>query len=403
MKANIHILVCFLLLFSLPVMAQHVNQKANRGAQSENVRQKKSLSDKLRIADSLRLELRRHADKGMMLQWGNSLLRARLDSGKLDNKTFQRLRKRLYKYDTMLHHGDSLLASNYRKVNFDTLYISRPNARWTIKLRFNLSGAKIKADGRKDGQPFHGELRSDYRGTLSAAVSYRGVAAGIAINPAKLAGKSKDNEFNLNSYGNRFGFDIVYLASKTYSGDVTYNALKEHIAKGQANQKALNINAYYVFNSRRFSFPAAFSQSYIQRHSAGSFMVGASLDGQTAEISGTSLSTDQMVKLKTIEFDIGAGYGYNLVAGSHWLFHLSALPTFDVLVKSKIAVAGNEVSMGYHFPDVIITGRGASVYSWRNKFAGATMVFNFSTIGDESKLQLGRDKWRIRFFYGFRF
>lgn len=149
MKANIHILVCFLLLFSLPVMAQHVNQKANRGAQSENVRQKKSLSDKLRIADSLRLELRRHADKGMMLQWGNSLLRARLDSGKLDNKTFQRLRKRLYKYDTMLHHGDSLLASNYRKVNFDTLYISRPNARWTIKLRFNLSGAKIKADGRK--------------------------------------------------------------------------------------------------------------------------------------------------------------------------------------------------------------------------------------------------------------
>ncbi|WP_155941835.1 hypothetical protein [Prevotella sp. AGR2160] len=37
-----------------------------------------------------------------------------------------------------------------------------------------------------------------------------------------------------------------------------------------------------------------------------------------------------------------------------------------------------------HFPDVIITGRGAAVYSWRNKFAGATMVLNFSTIGDDA-------------------
>ena len=222
MKVKVHLLVCFLLLFTLPVVAQHAKQK-------------KSLSDKLRIADSLRLELRRHADKGTMLQWGDSLLRARLDSGKLDNKTFKRLRKRLYKYDTVLHHGDSLLASNYRKVNFDTLYISRPDARWTIKLRFNLSGAKIKADGSRDGQPFHGELRSDYRGTLSAAVAYRGVAAGFAINPDKLAGKSKDNEFNLNSYGNRFGFDIVYLASKTYSGHLRHvsqyrpdGKIKEH-------------------------------------------------------------------------------------------------------------------------------------------------------------------------------
>lgn len=31
------------------------------------------------------------------------------------------------------------------------------------------------------------------------------------------------------------------------------------------------------------------------------------------------------------------------------------------------------------------------------------MVLNFSTIGDDAMLQLGRDKWRVRFFYGFRF
>lgn len=182
MKANIYIVVLALMLFSLPVTAQDVSPEKNHSEQitgQGKVRHRKAFADKLRMADSLRMELRRHADEGAMLQWGDSLLRARLDSGKLDNKTFRRLRKRLYQYDAVLHRGDSLLASNYRKINFDTLYIRRPDARWTVKLRFNLSGARIKSDGYKDGQPFHGVLRSDYRGTLSAAVSYRGVTAGI--------------------------------------------------------------------------------------------------------------------------------------------------------------------------------------------------------------------------------
>lgn len=57
-------------------------------------------------------------------------------------------------------------------------------------------------------------------------------------------------------------------------------------------------------------------------------------------------------------------------------------------------------SMKYHFPSAIITGRGAAVYSWRNKFAGATAVYNFSVAGDEDHLQVKRNKWRVRMFFG---
>lgn len=60
-------------------------------------------------------------------------------------------------------------------------------------------------------------------------------------------------------------------------------------------------------------------------------------------------------------------------------------------------------SMKYHFPSAIITGRGAAVYSWCNKFAGATAVYNFSVAGDEDHLQVKRNKWRVRMFFGFRF
>lgn len=206
-------------------------------------------------ADSLRLELRKAADEGRMFQWGDSLLRERLGKSKIDSARYMKLQARLRRADQRLHKGDKLLEEKYRKISFDTLYISRPNARWTIKLRTNLSGAQLKFYGVNGQSDFNGDLRADYRGTISVAAAYRGIAVGLAVNPAKLAGKSKDNEFNLNSYGNKFGFDVVLLSSKTYHGTVEGNGGQIEIAKGQLQQKAVNINLYYAFNGRRFSFP----------------------------------------------------------------------------------------------------------------------------------------------------
>lgn len=368
-----------------------------------NKTKKMPLSEKMHIADSLRLELRRAADEGRMLQWGDSMLSSRLNKGEISKSKYEKLRHRLYKYDRALHKGDSLLAGNYNKVKFDTLYIGRPNARWTIKLRGNISGARIETEGKRLGTPYHAMVKSDYRGTMSVAVAYRGLAIGLALNPAKLAGKSKDNEFNLNSYSNKFGFDVVILSSKTYKGYAESDGVRSEVSKGMVSQKALNVNAYYAFNGRRFSFPAAFTQSYIQRRSAGSILAGFSFDGQITDIAENKAIDFEAVKLKIFEVGIGAGYGYNLVANKHLLFHLSALPTFDVFVNSHISSGEEKVKMDYHFPSVIVTGRGAAVYSWKNKFAGVTMVYNFSAVGDMDNLHVNRDKWRLRLFYGFRF
>lgn len=355
-------------------------------------------------ADSLRLELRKAADEGRMFQWGDSLLRERLGKSKIDSARYMRLQARLRRADQRLHKGDKLLEEKYRKISFDTLYISRPNARWTIKLRTNLSGAQLKFYGVNGQSDFNGDLRADYRGTISVAAAYRGIAVGLAVNPAKLAGKSKDNEFNLNSYGNKFGFDVVLLSSKTYHGTVESNGGQIEIAKGQLQQKAVNINLYYAFNGRRFSFPAAFSQSYVQKRSAGSFMLGMSMDGQYTNacdvMAGSGVGN---AKMRIYALGIGAGYGYNLVAGRHWLFHLSSLPTFDVLLRSYASTGEGKINLHYRFPSVIITGRGAAVYSWNNKFFGATMVFNYSSVGSENRLKIERAKERLRLFYGFRF
>lgn len=377
---------------------------AQNTADVQHGKHRKRMKERLAIADSLRLELRKAADEGRMFQWGDSLLRERLGKGQIDSARYMKLQARLQRADRHLHKGDQLLEAKYKKISFDTLYIGRPDARWTIKLRTNLSGAQLKFNGSKNQIPFNGDLRADYRGTLSVAVAYRGIAVGLAVNPAKLAGKSKDNEFNLNSYSNKFGFDVVLLSSKTYHGSVETNGVSSDINKRQLKQKAVNLNFYYAFNGRRFSFPAAFSQSYVQKRSAGSFMLGMSMDGQyTNAYDVMTNSGVGNAKMRIYALGIGAGYGYNLVAGRHWLFHLSTLPTFDVLLRSYIETDEGKVNMHYRFPSVIIVGRGAAVYSWKNKFFGATMVFNYSSVGDENRLQIKRAKERLRLFYGFRF
>lgn len=372
-------------------------------AQSQRRKKKRSWKEKVEYADSIRLEIRRASDEGRLLQWGDSILRARRDSGSMDEKKYNALRKRLVKYDQLLHAGNAILAERYQRINYDTAYIMRPPGRWTIKLRGNLSGAWIRTTGRNGEDQYHTEVESDFRGTLSMAVAYRGLGAAVALNPMKLAGKSQDYELNVNSYSNRFGFDIVFLSSKTYHGKASMNDEVTPIEKGAIRQQALNVNLYYAFNSKRFSFPAAFSQSYLQRRSAGSFMVGASFDGQITDIDANETANQQPINLKLMEIGIGAGYGYNLVAGKRWFFHLSLLPTFDFYIHSRLKENGERINLHYRFPSLITTGRGAAVYSWRNQFAVAALIYNYSVVGDRDQLQVRRSKWRVRFTYGFRF
>lgn len=302
------------------------------------------------------------------------------------------------KLQRMLRHNDSLMTVRYRSGNIDTNYITRPTTKWTIVARMNVSGAKIETEGIDNGIPFKSEMKADYKSTLSVGVSYLGFSLSAALNPAKLLGRYRDYELNFNSYGKRYGFDIIYQDAHNFNGWHDHEGMDRIVLQdGMLKVKTLNVNAFYVFNSRRFSYPAAFTQSYIQRRSAGSFMLAASGQGQHATLDYT-----QKTDMKMTNIGLGMGYGYNFVPGEGWLLHLSALPTFIVYSKTSMTFGDNRVPLSYHFPEVIITGRGAVVRQWSNKFLGLSMVFNFTNIGNEERLAVHNIKWRVRTFFGLR-
>ena len=54
------------------------------------------------------------------------------------------------------------------------------------------------------------------------------------------------------------------------------------------------LNLYYIFNNRKFSYPAAFSQSTNQRRNAGSFIAGFSISKHNLEFDYAELPAERL-------------------------------------------------------------------------------------------------------------
>ena len=77
---------------------------------------------------------------------------------------------------------DSVLSARYfRMGKMDTAYITRPQTKWTVVARVNVSGAKINAEGLENGHPFKAEMKANYKSTLSLGLSYLGLSLSASI------------------------------------------------------------------------------------------------------------------------------------------------------------------------------------------------------------------------------
>ena len=320
------------------------------------------------------------------------------------------------KKDGLFRRVDSLLTARYQRAKIDTNYVTRPQTKWALTGRVNVSGLKLHGEGNEAegigagnyklyGRHFEWEMNAERKATVSFGVSYLGVSLNLSLNPAKIMGKYHDYELNFRSYGKRFGFDIAYQNARNMKG--WYEDEGEErmtLPEDGVKLQTLNLNAYYVFNNRRFSYPAAFAHSYLQRRSAGSFMLAVSGNALYAETQNDNLDEHQQpIDFKIINLGIGGGYGYNFVPGKGWLLHISALPTLIVYSHARLTTGDTKIPLHYRFPEFIITSRGSVVKQiGRNMFAGVQMVYHFTSMGHKESLDIHHEKWIARAYFGYR-
>jgi len=295
---------------------------------------------------------------------------------------------------------DSLLRNRYYSADIDSAYLQRPSKRWSIRLGNNISSSGIEMAAEHKDKEYKAELDADMKESASAKISYSGLSLSISINPASFSGKNTDWGINLNTSGRKMGVDFSASISKTMKGFVNNGRIKNEVRTGDVLQEQVYATGYYVFNSRRFSYAAAFAQSYIQKRSAGSWLLSAAIysSGITTEKTVTPDS-----KLNHFNLALGGGYGYNWVPGKGWLLHISGTPTISLYSHSSIEVDGKYEKMKMHFPEFIIIGKGAIIYQHKNWFLGTNMVYYTSVNGEKSTLQTMNTRWYARGFIGYRF
>ncbi|MBB4043682.1 DUF4421 domain-containing protein [Bacteroides reticulotermitis] len=275
--------------------------------------------------------------------------------------------------------------------NFDTTYISPNRYNYALMVTHfsNLEYYSVTSN-----QPHFQKLSfsPNPRNKIGLYFGWRWIFLGWSVDVDDLSRKTnrrnKGTEFDLSLYSSKIGVDIFYrqtgndykihkikgFSEKIPSGySVDFNGLKVDI-KG--------LNLYYIFNNRKFSYPAAFSQSTNQRRNAGSLIAGFSISKHSLDFDYTELpeliqefmnSGMKVDKIKYTNANISLGYAYNWVFARNCLACLSLTPAI-AYKASDVDSESREGKNWYGNLNLDFLMRAGVVYNNGKFFAGTSFV-----------------------------
>ena len=306
--------------------------------------------------------------------------------------------------------ADSILDVRNAKITTDTFYVARPQETWTFRAKVDGFGEMMHlrfADMAGNKGNYY--LNADPKITLGIMANYRGISASFSLSPSKILSDISDMMSAINYYNNTFGIDFTFEKVNAFRGRTNLQS-ETHKLSSATNMRQLAITGYYVFNGKKFSLPAVFNSTWVQKRSAGSFLVQAAFNTGRVKIGDDldvgALSIPNRIDMNS--FAIGAGYGYNLVAGKHWLLHGTAQPSLMVWQNYKLhttekSTGTEEVNkMDTGRLNFFIVGRLGAIYSWERYFIGLTSVIQHSKSGKDSDFALRDTQWQVRAFFGWR-
>lgn len=239
---------------------------------------------------------------------------------------------------------------------------------------------------------------------LGPYVGWRWVFLGYTFDIAHRGGGDGRQDFNLSLYSNQIGADIFYRKSGN-----AYRIRSISVEPGQKAEEVHNVpfsgfessikgfNLYYIFNHHRFSYPAAYSQSTVQRRSAGSVIAGIgytrhklSVDwqgvyelldarGYGAETSGEVDTTMMVTGVEYSDYSLSGGYAYNWVFAHNWLFDISLQAALSYNhSESDTQTTENNFFRSFDFKNINLNGILRTGIVWNNTrwYAGANSVFH---------------------------
>lgn len=223
--------------------------------------------------------------------------------------------------------------------------------------------------------------------------------AGYTFEVTNLNFRKIKQELDLSIYSSQIGVDLFYrrtgddykirdvnlgrnINSSLLDG-ANFNGLKAGIT---------GFNVYYIFNHGRFSYPAAFAQSTIQKVSCGSWMAGIGYTHNSLSFDSNKLQQliDSRLGAHTIpvdsglmfqsvkynDFNISGGYAYNWVFSKHFLLAASLQAAIAYKRSKGDVIANGQSHLDFYFHNINLNGIGrfGIVYNNMRWFAGASVI-----------------------------
>lgn len=133
--------------------------------------------------------------------------------------------------------------------------------------------------------------------------------------------------------------------------------------------RSFSIDGYYVFNNKRFAFPAAYKMSLVQRHTTGSWMLAARyMQGHLYNSPEAVWDSYNLLDcFSTMQASIGGGYSVNFGR-----IYFSSQFTYNwFYFRSNDAFVINKLDLPDYVDDLTFQG------SFRDWTAKGLLVYRF--------------------------
>ena len=239
------------------------------------------------------------------------------------------------------------------KAKVDPLYIEVPEKPWRVILRYKENAVDVDYNQSVDlsGYNVHSDWELCFEPPMASSVGFWVGYRGTGFSYSKSLTKNAGRYYSISSTGAKYGFNFRLRRFSTQ--DATFSSKDRDTVTGEEEEtrtdykmdapvwiRSTYINGYYVFNGRRYSQAAAYNQSVIQRHSAGSLLLGAtwyqsSFDYADIRNAFFMIIGHGIYRAKVHQANIGLGYGYNWVPLRGLVVNVMAMPTLSVYDRVK--------------------------------------------------------------------
>ena len=238
---------------------------------------------------------------------------------------------------------------------------------------------------------------------LGPYFGWRFVFIGYTIDIKRLKNEARE-AVALSLYAPQLGVDLFYrksgdnyrISRVNFGNEAVNNAMRKVYFDGfETSERGFNL--YYIFNHSKFSYPAAYSQSTVQRRSAGSALAGMSYSRHSLNVdwdkfhqlmddkvgAGTSVAVADTsmhsTNISYTDFSLSGGYAYNWVFAHNWLFDVSMQLALGYKQLTGTANKNSrDFFRNFDFKNLMIDGVGRTGIVWNNMrwYAGASAVFH---------------------------